>query len=366
MAFSPTLLAHPFPIIYRQGTEPAPIMKQPKAWSRAGCPKAYSLGTVYESGDAVSVSTPYDWNTVYACKDGPNNLFCGRRGYEPGEGQYGPQAWTKLGICTGTMTPTDSPVYVDLLDEGGCPTEYKSGVDRYEEGDTISKDGLVYKCREWPNSQHCSQAGYEPAVDVGGVDHWKKAWEIVGRCEGTIQPTSSPSYVSLEDLGGCPNSWERRDMTDPYEEGELVSTDGLVYACKAWPTGAHCGQDGYEPNVNPATPDAWKDAWVLKGFCNGSIGPTSSPNYDPVKIIGACPEEWVEGGGHTKYEEGDMVSLTVSEVPLRKVVFKCKVRKSHCKNKNWFLSMRNEDQDLNVFHVKDSYLTLSHINIALP
>jgi ribosomal protein L21E len=105
----------------------------------------------------------------------------------------------------------------------------------------------------------------------------------------------------------------------------------LVFACKAWPYSGHCGQAGYEPNVNPATPEAWRDAWTIKGYCNGSIGPTSSPNYDPAKSIGACPEVW-SSGIHTKYEEGDMVSVTVSTVPLRKVAFKCKAwpYSGHC------------------------------------
>jgi len=75
--------------------------------------------------------------------------------------------------------------------------------------------------------------------------------------------------------------------------------------------------------ANPATPDAWKVAWDLSGYCDGSISPTSSPNFDAAASMGACPDEW-SAGSNIKYEEGDIVSVTVSMVPLRKVAFRCK------------------------------------------
>jgi len=106
----------------------------------------------------------------------------------------------------------------------------------------------------------------------------------------------------------------------------MVSVDGKVFSCKAWPFSAHCGQAGYEPLSSPDNRGngAWRDAWTLAGWCSGSIGPTSSPSVDPANLVGACPKEW-SGGSNVKYEEGDMVSITVSNVPLRKVAYKCKV-----------------------------------------
>ncbi|KAL7523373.1 hypothetical protein ACHAXR_000149, partial [Thalassiosira sp. AJA248-18] len=85
----------------------------------------------------------------------------------------------------------------------------------------------------------------------------------------------------------------------------------------------HCGQPGYEPNVDPATPDAWKDAWTVEGYCSGSMGPTGAPSFDKLAMVGNCPDEWA-AGSNIKYEEGDIVAVIVSNTPIRKVAYKCK------------------------------------------
>ena len=59
------------------------------------------------------------------------------------------------------------------------------------------------------------------------------------------------------------------------------------------------------------------------GHCDGSMGPTASPSFDPEGSVGGCPDEWVAGDGGS-YEAGDRVAVTISEDPLRKIVFKCK------------------------------------------
>lgn len=157
-------------------------------------------------------------------------------GFEPNNGQFWEYAWTELGSCTGTLAPTDSPSFEHLQDVGGCPDEYASS-SKYEEGDKVSKDGFVYACKGWPMSQHCSQAGYQPGVDVGGIEYWTEAWSIFGYCSGTIAPTTSPNYASLEDLDGCPESWKIKNQADgdSYAEGDRVSNQRLVFQCKHWP-----------------------------------------------------------------------------------------------------------------------------------
>eukprot|EP00571_Detonula_confervacea_P016686 CAMPEP_0172309786 /NCGR_PEP_ID=MMETSP1058-20130122/10649_1 /TAXON_ID=83371 /ORGANISM="Detonula confervacea, Strain CCMP 353" /LENGTH=366 /DNA_ID=CAMNT_0013022475 /DNA_START=89 /DNA_END=1189 /DNA_ORIENTATION=- len=132
-------------------------------------------------------------------------------------------------------------------------------------------------------------------------------------------------------MGGCPESWSSKSQTEPYEEGDKVESAGLVFACKAWPRSGYCSQDGYEPLSNPATPDAWKQAWQLVGYCSGSIGPTAAPSFDELATVGACPEEWVSGD-QSAYAPDDKVSVTVSQMPLRKVVYKCKSwpHSNHC------------------------------------
>ena len=60
--------------------------------------------------------------------------------------------------------------------------------------------------------------------------------------------------------------------------------------------------------------------WTVIGSCTGTISPTGAPTFNQADLIG-CPDEWVKS---TSYEEGDLVAVTVSTTPLRKIAFKCK------------------------------------------
>jgi len=300
------------------GSATAPI---PPAWSGAGCPFFFSSGTDYSAEDVVTVpgnagSAPV--LLVYQCKASPTDAFCSQGGFEPGTSIHWEQAWNFLGSCDGTLAPTSSPDFTSIADVGGCPALYSSGAD-YEEGDRVSKDGLVYQCKAHPQSGFCPVAAYEPGTSIGSgsqtVEYWKEAWSIVGHCRGTITPTSSPAFVSLTNMGGCPDEW----VQQTYEEGDRVSANNLVYVCKAYPNSGHCGQAGYEPTSEPGP---WSVAWTVAGHCSGSIGPTGAPSFDPVNSVGACPGEWV-AGDHTSYEEGDMVSVSVSDTPIRKIAYRC-------------------------------------------
>jgi hypothetical protein len=156
-------------------TTPSPTNKPThKAWSGAGCPKAWVSGASYESGELAEVD-----GVAYKCSTANFvNAWCGNSLYKPGDSLYWSQAWTLLGSCTGTIAPTSSPNYVSLKDAGGCPDAYATGT-TYEEGDKVSVGGIAYKCRSWPNSAWCSMAGYEP----DGVNS-KDAWTRLGYCDG--------------------------------------------------------------------------------------------------------------------------------------------------------------------------------------
>ena len=57
-----------------------------------------------------------------------------------------------------------------LANVGGCPEEWQEwtnvpGQTKYEEGDTVSLNGLVYECK----SALCSSAGFQPEEDVAGT-----------------------------------------------------------------------------------------------------------------------------------------------------------------------------------------------------
>ena len=269
---------------------PAPTPKPTHAaWSGAGCPKAWVSGSWYEGGELAEVD-----GVVYQCSiDQSVNLWCGSSDYKPGDSLYWEQAWTLLGSCEGTIAPTSSPNYQSLDDHGGCPDEFASGT-TYEEGDKVSVGSIVYQCRPWPNSAWCSMSQYEP----GGVNS-NEAWNILGYCDGetdsflfsntdsrvylaklahitnsllfaffpcsigTMAPTSSPAFSSLEDIGGCPLDYA---SDGGYEAGDKVSVEGngvekIVYECKAFPDSVYCNH--YEPGH-------WsKLGWMLVGYCEG-------------------------------------------------------------------------------------------------
>ena len=138
----------------------------------------------------------------------------------------------------------------------------------------IEVNGLVYQCRSWPKSAHCSQAGFEP---VG--DHSNAAWTVLGYCEGTIAPTISPNFSSLEEVGGgCPKSY---DSSTAYEAGNQVSLDLIVYECKSWSDGGQYCNSG--PHFAPGT-DNGKLGWTRKGYCDGTTSPTQAPvAYAPLQ-----------------------------------------------------------------------------------
>jgi len=206
---------------------------------------------------------------------------------------------------------------------GGCPDEWsqRSNVDEYEEGDLVSAGKIVYRCKAFPFSRHCGQAGYEPGVDDGrSPPAWKDAWTVAGHCSGSTGPTASPSFDVLA-VGACPDEWEAGDNSK-YEENDMVAITvsesplrKVAYKCKAWPYSGYCGQ--FSPVVFGGS-----QGWSLVGGCDGSMAPTQSPSFDRLsEQTGGCPQDWSLS---TDYEAGDMVALTVSTTPERKIVYKCR------------------------------------------
>lgn len=277
-----------------------------------GCPPEYKTGSPYNAEDQVS----YD-SVVYQCAKEPLNQFCGMSMYEPGKGLYYEEAWEILGSCAGTVVPSSSPVHDALTDMGGCPGEWHEAENRqvsYVEGDVVSKNGLVFACREFPHSDHCSQRGYEPLED----NAWKDAWMVAGYCSDNIGPTQSPSFVSLASTGACPDPYKQK----LYEEGDTVSVvvsaeplRQVVYRCKEWPYSGFCAQ--FSPDEIGGD-----QGWMLTGSCNGLMEPTASPSFDLLAYMGGCPKEI--SYENPAYVAGDTVSITVSGIPERKVVYECK------------------------------------------
>mmetsp|Transcript_20788 Transcript_20788/g.44973 ORF Transcript_20788/g.44973 Transcript_20788/m.44973 type:complete len:597 (-) Transcript_20788:139-1929(-) len=282
------------------GTAPAPATSAPTTapthpqWAGAGCPDDWVDGGDYQPGEKAAIN-----GVAYKCSDVTAvNLWCGNSLYKPGDSLYWENAWTLLGSCDGTIAPTASPNWsIGAWDGAGCPEEY-DGNQEYEAGDRIAVNGVVLQCKAWPNSAFCGRTGYEP---LGPNSN--SAWTILGTCTGTIAPTSSPDFDALEDQNGCPEAFS--DSAE-YEAADRVSVDidgtnSLVYQCKAFPDSGYCNQ--YEPGH-------WsKLGWTLTGFCEGTIAPTGSPDFNPARDQDGCPEAFDEDA---KYEASDKVSTPVT------------------------------------------------------
>ncbi|EJK76968.1 hypothetical protein THAOC_01236, partial [Thalassiosira oceanica] len=259
----------------------------PPSWEGVGCPAPYQPGAAYEPSDVVSVPIEdEDFSLVYECAEN-FNLFCGQEGFHPSS-DHGALAWKELGSCSGTISPTQSPVFEVLVDMGGCPAGWEEGANKYEEDDYVSADGLVFQCQSWPYSTLCGQVGFKPLNDPATPDAWKQAWTLVGRCDETAAPFSAAASSSALDslpllLGGCAGGFS---PSVSYGAGDVATLDvpgpssrKIVYQCKEWPFNGFCSQAGFEPGSQDGA-----TAWTVIGACEGTIPPTASP----VQYTGFC------------------------------------------------------------------------------
>ena len=220
------------------------------------CPNTWTSGDVtkYKENDRVSVIKSISplIQVMYKCKAWPYSWHCGQ--FSPldstGGGKLG---WDYVGECSPAgslistpgsapapvMTPTDSPIFVALpFVAGGCPAEFSESA-YYEPGDRVSKDAVVFECKNWPDSLYCTQAAFKPELNLN-TEHWEQAWNVVGHCTGTAAVTTTGDI--------CPNAWTSGDVTK-YKENDRVSVIKsisplvkVMYKCKAWPYSWHCGQ----------------------------------------------------------------------------------------------------------------------------
>ena len=312
------------------------------AASLTGCAEEYESGTQYQEGDKVSIiGAGEDNGKIYQCKPWPNSGYCVQDQYKPGPGgevfngnPLWQQAWTFIGGCTGTNTPTSSPTFAQTT---GCPEEYVAGT-QYQEGDRVSiagdgDVGKIYQCRPWPNSGYCEREEYKPApggMVVNGNPIWKDAWTYIGGCSGTITPTSAPTF-NAAGVSGCPAEY---DSSVTYEAGDKVSiqvageTYGKIYTCKTWPQTAYCNRVDYQPGPDGGTHNGqplWKEAWTFEGGCEGTIAPTQAPMFSSLQQwdkVG-CPEAY-DINDVSGYQAGDFVSIPKNGDNTLGVVWKCK------------------------------------------
>ena len=223
----------------------------------------------------------------------------------------------------GTIAPSSSPVFSSLPDHNGCPSEYDSTAD-YGASDKVSvpittDHSVVYECdSDFHNSKWCNQ--YEPGND------WAMGWKLIGYCEGTIAPTSSPNFSSLNEVGdGCPKPY---NVATTYEAGDQVSvffsndsSNAIIFECKTWPNGAYCNAGS---EFSPESDNA-NMGWNLKGYCQGTIAPTAAP----IVYTPAAKCRWYNGTEPITIDNWAESSLStyVSGTRVRKEnrIYKCKV-----------------------------------------
>ena len=136
----------------------------------------------------------------------------------------------------------------------------------------------------------------------------------MGHCSGTLTPPTA----------GCPDVWAPGDMTK-YKENDQVSVIKssspliqVIYKCKAWPYSWYCGQLG------PLNHNGGVLGWDMVGECTGTIGPTSSPTFDPLTIvIAGCPDEY-NLAASKNYVAGEKVSVAVVGSSSYKNVYVCR------------------------------------------
>eukprot|EP00985_Skeletonema_marinoi_P008812 scaffold4024_cov208-Skeletonema_marinoi.AAC.8 len=315
-----------------------------------GCPEEFDSGTTYEAYDKVSVTHARadDSKVVYACKAFPASQWCNVATYSPlntdkqcnGEVCW-PLAWTRIGGCLGSYSPTGTPTF-DPANVEGCPEVYDDG-SKYYEGDRVSVTaagedyGKIFECKGWPASDYCKSEAYAPLNTdklCNGKVCWPIAWTYIKGCTGTITPTATPTFDPAN-VEGCPEVY---NGGAEYEEGDKVSVTaagedyGKIYECKAWPDSNYCGQEAFSPlNTARLCNDqvCWPVAWTYLGGCTGTITPTATPTFDPANV-GGCPDEFEEG---TDYKEGDKMSIVADGEDYGKI-YKCKgwPYTGHCKS----------------------------------
>ena len=203
----------------------------------------------------------------FVCTHGTQPSLSHCNTYDPAKPLQQLAAWKDEGECDPSLDSPPSPVTCGQTDAStvyqewtgkGCPKPWVADTD-YAPGDLAQVEGVVYKCLDAGFSSFCGQSGFMPGSDSM---FWKQAWVLLGSCDGTISPSTSPNFISLEDAGGCPDEYQKGME---YKSGDKVSTHDIIYACKVWPYSQRCSMDGYEPD----SPNA-AEAWTVIGHCDGT------------------------------------------------------------------------------------------------
>jgi hypothetical protein len=121
----------------------------------------------------------------------------------------------------------------------------------------------------------------------------------------------------LPDHNGCPEAFKNGIK---YKANNKVSipmdgTMSIVYLCNP-----DVHKSRYCEQFKPG--NEYELGWVLVACCDGTIAPTTSPNFERLNMVddNGCPREF---SASTTYKPGDEVSIFLSD-NHRAIVFACK------------------------------------------
>ena len=194
----------------------------------------------------------------------PYSLIFLPQGYcsQFGPTEYGGSlGWKKVGHCSGSQTPTQSP------------TDY-SGTCTYEK----CVDGTAS-----PSTSPSSSPSKGPTGSPSGSPTLKPTFLDRKLQAATISRLSRNLEVcTTEDVLNYSSSTE-------YEEGDVVRVGTTRFKCRGWPNGLWCNNSAYAPSLKPGI---WEQAWSLDGNCSYEPPPPSqSPSKNPTKIPSVSPSQ---------------------------------------------------------------------------
>lgn len=196
----------------------------------------------------------------FVCSSGTLSTLSHCSYYNPSDPNQPSAAWNDEGECIPSAASplvsrqmnTPTPQWIGT----GCPEDWVANME-IGPGDLVQCEGLVYKCSDSGFSSFCSQSGFKPGDSL----YWRQVWTLVGSCDSTISPTTSPNFIKLAFAGGCPDEYQ---SGFDYDVGDIVSIHNIVYSCRTWPHTQYCRMQGFEPD-GPHSEEGWQNM----GYCDG-------------------------------------------------------------------------------------------------
>jgi hypothetical protein len=146
---------------------------------------------------------------------------------------------------------------------------------RYSEGDEVQSAGAKYRCRAWPYSGHCGQAGYQPGVDPAWPDAWVKVSDCdcaprcdgrqcgadgcggsCGTCQSDQSCDSSGQCIAGNVCTGVP-AWDPNQHWTTYKKGDLRTRNARLFVCHT----------NYWCYLDPTTVSYGALGWTERGPC---------------------------------------------------------------------------------------------------